>query len=117
MRAAHFALAVIAGAMLYVGAAQAQAEPVQPRQPHPGASALAATWNIVFMPVRVALAAVGAELGGLTGWLTGGNAYAAADVWHLPPFDGQMYLQPDMLNGQEPLDFGEYSFRMHVTPE
>jgi len=117
MRVARIALIVAAGAMLYVGSALAQSEPVQPRQPHSGASALAATANIVFMPVRVAVAAVGAELGGLTGWLTGGNQYAAEDIWHLPPFDGSMYLQPDMMYGQQSLDFGEYSYRMHVTPE
>ena len=117
MRAARIVLTVVAGAMLYVGAAQAQSGPVQPRQPHPGAAALAATWNIVFMPVRVAVAAVGAELGGLVGWLTAGNVNAAEDIWHLAPFDGQMYLQPEMMYDQEPLEFGEYSFRMHITPE
>jgi hypothetical protein len=118
MRAARIALTVVATAMLCVGAARAQSSgPVQALQPHPGAAALAAACNIVFMPVRVALAAVGAELGGITGWLTAGNANAAEDVWHLPPFDGQMYLQREMMYGEEPLDFGEYSYRMHVTPE
>ena len=117
MRAARIALGVVAGAMLYVGHVRAESGPVQPREYRPGSAALAATANIVFMPVRVVLAAVGAELGGMVGWLTAGNEYAAEDIWHLPPFDGQMYLQPDMMNGEEPLDFGAYSFRMHVTPE
>jgi hypothetical protein len=115
MRAARIAVTVLAGAMLYVGSAQAQLTPVQGREPHPGSAALAAVGNIIFMPVRVAGAALGAELGGLTGWLTAGNRNAARDIWRLPPFDGQMYLQPEMMYGEEPLDFGEYQFHMHVT--
>src|SRR5215471_18944155 len=115
MRAVGFTLAVVAGAMLWVGAARAQGlTPVQVHEPHPGAAALAATANIIFMPVRIAVAAVGAELGGLTGWLTAGNLHAAEDIWHLPPFDGQMYLQPEMMYGEEPLEFGEYEYHMHV---
>jgi hypothetical protein len=115
MRGARIVLTVLAGAMLYVGSAQAQLTPIQNREPRPGASALAALANIVYMPVRVAGAAIGAELGGLTGWLTAGNTNAARDIWHLPPFDGQMFLQPDMMYGQEPVQFGEYQFHMHVT--
>ena len=117
MRAVRIALTVVAGAMLYVGSAQAQVNmaPVQNREPHPGAAALAAVSNIVFMPVRVAMAAVGGGLGGLTGWLTAGNINAARDIWGLPPFDGQMYLQPEMLYGEEPLMVGSLEYRMHVT--
>ena len=106
---------MVAGAMLYVGSATAQLAPEVAREAHPGASALAAASNIVFMPVRVAVAAVGAELGGLTGWLTAGNTRAAQDIWGLPPFDGQMYLQPEMLYGEEPLMVGTLEYRMHVT--
>ena len=118
MRAVRIALIVVAGAMLYVGSAQAQTQslgPMQDRQPHPGASALAATCNILFMPIRVTLAAVGGELGGLTGFLTAGNKHAAHDIWGLPPFDGQMYLEPDMLYGKEPLMVGDLEYRMHWT--
>ncbi len=115
MRAVRIALTLVAGAMLYVGSAQAQLAPVQKREPRPGSAALAAGANIVFMPVRVALAAVGAGLGGLTGWLTAGNKNAANDIWRLPPFDGQMYLQPEMLYGAEPLMIGDLEFRMHIT--
>jgi hypothetical protein len=121
MRAAPIALTVVAGAMLWVGSASAQMSPAQlapieRRQPHPGASALAAAGNIVFMPVRLSLAAVGGVLGGLTGWLTAGNENAARDIWRLPPFDGQTHLEPEMMYGEEPLMIGELEFRMHVTP-
>jgi hypothetical protein len=108
-------LPVVAGAMLWVGSVQAELAPEQARVPHPGAAALAAAGNIVFAPVRFAVMAVGAELGGLVGWLTAGNEDAARDIWGLPPFDGQSHLQPDMLDGEQPLDFGAYEFHMHVT--
>ena len=115
MKTVQIAVTVLACAMLYVGSARAQLAPEQNREPHPGSAALAAVGNIVFMPVRFALTAVGAELGGLTGWLTAGNKNAARDIWHLPPFDGQTYLQPEMLYGEEPLMVGQLEFRMHVT--
>jgi hypothetical protein len=108
-------IALLAGAMLYVGSAQAQLAPEQTREPHPGASALAATANIVFMPVRFVLTTIGAELGGLTGWLTAGNTNAARDIWRLPPFDGQTYLQPEMMYGEEPLQVGDLEYYMHIT--
>jgi len=117
MKAARIVLAVIAAAMLYVGSVQAQGTPAQVREPRPGAAALSALGNVIYMPFRVALATVGAGLGGLTGWLTAGNEQAAHDIWQLPPFDGQMYLQPDMMYGAEPVEWGQYSFRMHITPE
>ena len=114
MRAPRFVLAVLTGAMLCAGAAQAQEmQQVSYRQPHPGSSALAAVSNIIFMPVRVVVTAVGAELGGLTGWLTAGNTHAARDIWGL--FDGQQYLQPDMMYGEEPVELGHYEFTMHAT--
>ena len=116
MRAARIVVIACAGAMLVAGSVQAQLQREQPREPHPGAAALAAAGNILFMPIRFALTTVGAELGGLTGWLTAGNVNAAHDIWRLPPFDGQTYLQPEMMYGEEPLDIGTLEYRMHVTP-
>jgi hypothetical protein len=116
MRAARIALPIVAGAMLYVGGAQAQLAAEQTREPHPGAAALAAAGNIFFAPVRFALFAVGTEIGGLVGWLPAGNETAARDIWSLPPFAGQSHLQPEMLYGEQALDFGTLEFHMHVTP-
>ena len=116
MKAARIVLPVVAGAMLYVGAVQAQLAPEQTREPHPGAAALAAAGNLLFFPIRTAVMAIGAELGGMVGWLTAGNETAARDIWGLPPFDGQSHLQPQMLDGEQPLDFGALEFHMHVTP-
>ena len=108
-------IVLLAGAMLCAGSARAQLAPEQVREPHPGSAALAAAGNVVFMPVRLVLTTIGAELGGLTGWLTAGNVDAAHDIWRLPPFDGQTYLQPDMMYGEEPLQVGDLEFYMHVT--
>jgi hypothetical protein len=113
MSAARWAITVAAGAMLCVGTARAQLQPVTYEAPHPGSAALAAVGNVVFVPVRLVVTAVTAELGGLTGWLTAGNTTAAHDIWKLT--DGQGYLQPDMLYGEEPLEFGQLEFQMHVT--
>jgi hypothetical protein len=117
MKAARIAIALVAAAMLYGGHVQAQSDPVQVREPRPGAATLAALGSVLYAPVRISLAAVGSVLGGLTGWLTAGNEQAAQDIWQLPPFDGQMFLQPDMMYGAEPVEWGQYSFRMHITPE
>ena len=100
-------------ALSLAGSADAQLQPVQQREPAPGAAALAAVGNVLFMPLRLVVHTVGGGLGGVTGWLTAGNEHAAKDIWGL--FDGQGYLQPDMLSGKEPLQFGELEFRMHVT--
>jgi hypothetical protein len=117
MQNARMIATVLAAGLLCAGAARAQMdlEPVTNREPHPGSAALAAIGNVVFMPIRFALVTVGGELGGLTGWLTAGNENAAHDIWRLPPFDGQTYLQPEMLYGEEPLMIGDLEYRMHVT--
>ena len=119
MKAVRIVLTALAVAMLYGGSAQAdwqdELAPVERRVPRPGSAALAAVGNVLFVPVRVTFTTIGAALGGLTGWLTAGNRYAAEDIWHLPPFDGQTHLQPEMMYGEEPLMVGDLEFRMHVT--
>ena len=69
-------------------------------------SFLAAASNIVYVPVRFAITIVTAEVGGLTGWLTGGDRAAAQAVWHST--EGQAYLTPDVIEGRERLRFGSY---------
>jgi hypothetical protein len=110
MRYFRRGLAAVGLVALLAGAAPAQMEAPVAREPHPGAALLAAFANIVFTPVRVAVTAVGAELGGVTGLLTAGNEKAANDVWGL--FRGQNVLQPEVLQGREPLRFGTYECRL-----
>ncbi len=117
MQKARMIATLLLGALLCAGAARAQMnmEPEANHEPHPGSAALAAAGNVLFMPVRFVLVTIGGELGGLTGWLTAGNENAARDIWRLPPFDGQTYLQPEMMYGQEPLMIGDLEYRLHVT--
>ena len=110
---ARWILPALVALALSAASVSAQLQPVQRRVPRPGSAALAATGNIIFMPLRLAFTTLGAGLGGLTGWLTAGNKGAANDIWGL--FDGQGYLQPDMMYGEEPLEFGDLQFRLHVT--
>ena len=114
MRIRSVALAVAASAMLFAAAAGAQElERQELRERHPGASLMAAVGNVVFVPVRFALTAFNAGLGGLTGQLTFGEKQAANDVFGLT--SGQGYLQPEMLTGQETLSVGDTRFNLQVT--
>lgn len=76
--------------------------------PHPaqaaGMSLLAAVVNVVYFPVRLGVTIATAEVGGLTGWLTGGDRPSAHAVWGLT--DGQAYISPPILEGHERLHFG-----------
>jgi hypothetical protein len=107
-------LVLAASAMLFAVRAPAQdLDPQHERPRHPGAAALAALGNVVYTPVRFAVTLLTAGTGGLTGELTMGDKVAAKDVFGLT--DGQGYLQPEMLTGQESLAFGEYRFNLQVT--
>lgn len=103
---------VLVAALLSMSAGAVQAgqgygirsEPPQKRERRPGPAIGAAASNIVFAPVRIAVTIIGAGLGGLTGFLTAGNVDAASDIWAL--FDGQNYLSPEVMTGEEQLRFG-----------
>jgi hypothetical protein len=69
-----------------------------------GMSLAAAGVNVVYFPLRLGLTIITAGVGGLTGWFTGGNKPAASSVWDLT--DGQAFVTPAMLEGQERWRFG-----------
>ncbi len=105
VRAIGFAVA-LAGALPAWGVPQgAQLEEVSPGEAA-GFSLLAAVTNVVYFPVRLGLTAVTAELGGLTGWMVGGDQQAAQAVWNVT--DGQAYITPAILEGREALRFGPW---------
>ena len=113
MRIRLVVIACAASAMLFAASAPAHELDSQTLRPrHPGAAALAAVGNIVYVPVRLVVTLLNAGTGGLAGELTG-DAVAANDVFSLT--DGQGYLQPEMLTGQESLAFGEYRYNLQVT--
>jgi len=72
--------------------------------PDAGASLAAALCNVVYFPLRFTVTVVTAEVGGFTGWMTGGDTAAAQAVWQST--DGQAYITPEMIEGREPLYFG-----------
>jgi len=69
-----------------------------------GLSLLAATANLVYFPARLVVTVITAEVGGFTGWMTGGDTEAANSVWAVT--DGQAFLTPRILEGRERLCFG-----------
>jgi hypothetical protein len=69
-----------------------------------GMSLLAASANVVYFPLRLALTTLTAGVGGITGWLTGGDKAAAESVWESTA--GQAFITPQILQGRERLRFG-----------
>jgi hypothetical protein len=78
----------------------------QGRAPDVGTSLLAAVSNILYFPLRLTVTVVTAEVGGLTGWMTGGGKAAAKTVWRST--DGQAYITPEVIEGRERLRFGRW---------
>jgi len=56
--------------------------------------------SVLYHPVRMVYGIVGAELGGITGWTTGGDMRAAKGVWRVTT-EGHYFMRPDYLDGTE----------------
>jgi len=91
------------------GAQELTQEPGAParieRSHDPRLALTAAFLNIGYVPLRLAITAVGAVLGGFTGFITFGDLAAAQAVWGLT--DGPMVITPEMLLGTEPCCFND----------
>jgi hypothetical protein len=74
--------------------------------PGAGASLAAALSNVVYFPLRFTITVATAEVGGFTGWMTGGDRAAAHAVWWST--EGQAYITPGVLEGRERLRFGHW---------
>ncbi|HVO24927.1 MAG TPA: hypothetical protein VMW56_15000 [Candidatus Margulisiibacteriota bacterium] len=76
--------------------------------PHPAQAAgiglAAALTNTVYFPVRLAMTIATAEVGGITGFLTGGDNVSASAVWNST--EGQGFVTPAILEGRERLRLG-----------
>lgn len=74
----------------------------------PGAEfgiALASTaLSILYHPVRLVYGVIGAELGGIGGWTTGGDLRTAKGLWR-PTTEGHYFMRPDYLDGTERFRF------------
>jgi hypothetical protein len=100
-------LVVVVALSALVGAnVSAVEEMPEADEPAPAAALGAAALNLVFMPMRLAVTVLFAELGGVTGLLSGGDEKAAKDIWGL--VGGRNFLTPAFLQGKEPLRLDSY---------
>ncbi len=104
MKNTVFAFCVVMLAASQVSAA----DPLEVRERKPGYALAAALMNVFYVPVRLAVTVVGAELSGITGFLTAGNQEAAGDVASV--FDGTQFLTPEHVEGTERIRFGPPEF-------
>jgi len=82
--------------------------PVPGRTASPGAefgmAIGAAAANLLYTPAKVAVAAVGLAVGGVTGVLTGGDVRSVYAIW-VPAASGTYLLRAANLDGTEPIEF------------
>lgn len=64
----------------------------------------AAALNVVYTPCKTMVALGGLFVGGVVGFLTGGDTRAAYAVW-VPAASGTYLVKPSMLDGSQPLEF------------
>lgn len=56
--------------------------------------------SVFYTPVRLTVGVVGAGLGGVEGWLTGGDLRTARSMWR-PTVEGDYFIRPDHLDKTE----------------
>lgn len=66
----------------------------------------AAMFNVGYAPVRLAITSTMGGIGGLIGWLNGGDSESAAAIWDNT--DGQAFITPAILEHRGRLRFGRY---------
>jgi len=93
-------------AALLASAARAQEPAPIVRSRNPRLAVTAVILNVLFIPPRLAVTAVGAVLGGFTGFITFGDLEAAQAIWGLT--DGSMVITPEMLEGTERFHWSAY---------
>jgi hypothetical protein len=94
---------ILALALLVVGRPAVGRAHLSPGEEFGLALASAAS-NLLYIPAKVAVAAVGLPIGAATGILSGGDVRAAYAVW-VPAASGTYFLRPAHLEGTEPIDF------------
>lgn len=60
--------------------------------------------SVFYTPVRLTVGVVGAGLGGVEGWLTGGDLRTARSMWR-PTVEGDYFIRPDHLDRTERYEF------------
>ncbi len=74
-----------------------------------GMTFAAAGTNLVYIPVRLVVTVVTAEVGGLLGWIDGGDPQSSQALWNVT--DGPGVVRPAMLEGRQPFWFGLWATR------
>lgn len=67
--------------------------------------------SALYFPVKFSVGTVGAVLGGVSGWATGGNERAAQGIWR-PLTGGTYFITPQVMDGERPFlpfDGGVYA--------
>jgi len=105
MRVKKGVLLAAACSTLLAAPAVAQEHRIQ-RTRNPRLVGTAVMINLVYVPARLALIAVGGVLGGLAGFITLGDRAAAESIWGLT--DGSAVITPEMLEGTEEFHFSAY---------
>lgn len=72
-----------------------------------GMGVASSMFSIFYTPVRLVLGVTGAALGGVEGWLTGGDLRTARSMWR-PTVEGDYYVRPDHLDGTERFEVGNF---------
>lgn len=57
--------------------------------------------SVVYFPFKFTLGTLGAALGGISGFATGGNERAAEGIWW-PTTAGRYFITPAVVSGEEP---------------
>jgi hypothetical protein len=57
--------------------------------------------GVLYFPLKFSVALIGAPIGGVAGFLTGGNQRAAESIWR-PTVGGTYFITPEILEGSEP---------------
>jgi hypothetical protein len=69
-----------------------------------GFSLLAAGANLLYVPAKTIVTAVGMPVGAFAGWISGGDERSAYALW-VPMAGGTWFLTPANLDGTEPIQF------------
>jgi hypothetical protein len=69
-----------------------------------GMGVAATVLSIFYTPVRLTVGVAGAALGGVEGWLTGGDLRTARSMWR-PTVEGDYFIRPDHLDRVEHYEF------------
>ena len=70
-----------------------------------GMGVASTVFSIFYTPARLIVGVAGAALGGVEGWLTGGDLRTARSMWR-PTVEGDYYVRPDHLDGTERFEVG-----------